>query len=41
MLVWRMRFTERTEAERVRALVEQANEQNLDRLAAHVGALER
>jgi uncharacterized protein YndB with AHSA1/START domain len=37
LLVWRMRFAERVEAERVRALVEQANEQNLDRLAAHLG----
>jgi uncharacterized protein YndB with AHSA1/START domain len=34
LLVWRMRFAERAEAERVRALVEQANEQSLDRLAA-------
>lgn len=37
-LVWHMRFAERPEAERVRELVEQANEQNLDRLAAHLGS---
>lgn len=34
LLIWRMRFAERAEAERVRALVEPANEQSLDRLAA-------
>jgi hypothetical protein len=36
LLVWRMRFAERAEADRVRDLVTAANEQNLDRLAAHV-----
>jgi uncharacterized protein YndB with AHSA1/START domain len=41
LLVWRMRFAERAEADRVRALVEQANEQNLDRLAAHLRAVGR
>jgi uncharacterized protein YndB with AHSA1/START domain len=40
LLVWRMRFDARAEAERVRALVEPANEQNLDRLAAHLAGAE-
>ena len=38
LLVWRMRFAERAEAERVRELVERANEENLDRLAQHLNA---
>lgn len=38
LLVWRMRFPERAEAERVRELVTGANEQNFDRLAAHLSA---
>jgi uncharacterized protein YndB with AHSA1/START domain len=37
-LTWRMRFDSDAEAERVRALVTPANEQNLDRLAAHLSA---
>jgi uncharacterized protein YndB with AHSA1/START domain len=41
LLVWRMRFAEQAEAERVRELVTAANEQNFDRLAAHVRALTR
>jgi uncharacterized protein YndB with AHSA1/START domain len=36
LLVWRMRFAEQAETERVRDLVTDANEQNFDRLAAHV-----
>jgi uncharacterized protein YndB with AHSA1/START domain len=36
LLIWRMRFAERAEAERVRELVTAANEQNFDRLAAHL-----
>jgi uncharacterized protein YndB with AHSA1/START domain len=36
LLIWRMRFAERAEADRVRELVTAANEQNLDRLAAHL-----
>ena len=36
LLVWRMRFAERAEAERIRELVERENEENLDRLAAHL-----
>jgi uncharacterized protein YndB with AHSA1/START domain len=35
-LTWRMRFESDAEADRVRALVTPANEQNLDRLAAHL-----
>ena len=37
-LTWRMRFDSDAEADRVRALVTTANEQNLDRLAAHLAA---
>lgn len=37
-LTWRMRFESVEEAERVRAFVVQANEQNLDRLEAHLRA---
>jgi hypothetical protein len=36
LLIWRMRFAERAEADRVRDLVTAANKQNFDRLAAHV-----
>src|SRR5688572_1109971 len=35
-LTWRMRFDSKDEAERVRRLVTEANEQNFDRLAAHL-----
>lgn len=35
-LVWRMRFDSADECARVRAFVVEANEQNLDRLAAHL-----
>jgi uncharacterized protein YndB with AHSA1/START domain len=37
-LTWRMRFESEEEADRVRALVAEANEQNFDRLAAHLAA---
>jgi uncharacterized protein YndB with AHSA1/START domain len=36
LVIWRMQFESRDEAERVRAVVDQANEQNFDRLAAHL-----
>jgi uncharacterized protein YndB with AHSA1/START domain len=36
LLVWRMRFAERAEADRVAEFVAGANEQNFDRLAAHL-----
>jgi uncharacterized protein YndB with AHSA1/START domain len=35
-IVWRMLFDDPAEAERVRAFVLSANEQNLDRLQAHL-----
>jgi uncharacterized protein YndB with AHSA1/START domain len=35
-LTWRMRFDDAAEAERVRAFVVAANEQNFDRLAQHL-----
>jgi hypothetical protein len=35
---WRMLFESLEEARRVRAIVADANEQNFDRLAAHLGA---
>ncbi len=38
-LTWRMRFESLEEAERVRKFVEAANEENLDRLAAHVASM--
>ena len=37
-LVWRMRFDSAQEAERVRAFIETANEENLDRLEAHLSS---
>ncbi len=37
-LTWEMRFADPAEAERVRAFVVPANEQNFDRLAAHLSA---
>jgi uncharacterized protein YndB with AHSA1/START domain/N-acetylglutamate synthase-like GNAT family acetyltransferase len=39
-LTWRMRFESADEAERVRALVLEANEQNFDRLAAQLASLD-
>lgn len=38
LLIWHMRFDDPDEAARVRAFVEPANEQNIDRLAAHLTA---
>lgn len=38
LLTWLMRFDDPAEAARVRAFVIPANEQNLDRLAAHLAA---
>jgi uncharacterized protein YndB with AHSA1/START domain len=38
-VTWRMRFDDPAEAARVRAFVEPANEQNLDRLAVHLAAV--
>ncbi|WP_163867789.1 SRPBCC domain-containing protein [Myxococcus eversor] len=37
-LTWRMRFESKDEVEKVRGFVEAANEQNFDRLAAHLGS---
>jgi uncharacterized protein YndB with AHSA1/START domain len=37
-VTWRLRFASSEEAERVRAAVEAGNEQNFDRLAAHLAA---
>ena len=37
-LIWRMRFADSAEGERVRAFVVPANEQNFDRLAADLSA---
>lgn len=37
-ITWHMRFDDPAEADRVRAFVVPANEQNLDRLAAHLAA---
>jgi uncharacterized protein YndB with AHSA1/START domain len=36
VLTWRMRFDDAAECERVRAFIIPANEQNFDRLAAHL-----
>ena len=41
LLIWRMRFDSKEEAERVRGPVTDANEQNFDRLAAHVATMVR
>ena len=38
-LTWRMRFDSKEEAERVRRPVTEANEQNFDRLAAHLATM--
>lgn len=38
-VTWRMRFESQEEADRVRALVAEANEQNFDRLAAHLATI--
>jgi uncharacterized protein YndB with AHSA1/START domain len=38
-LTWRMRFDSKEEAERVRSAVTEANEQNFDRLAAHLATM--
>jgi uncharacterized protein YndB with AHSA1/START domain len=35
-VVWRMHFFDAAEAEKIRAFILQANEQNFDRLAAHL-----
>lgn len=37
-VTWRMVFADPAEAERLRAFLQRANEENLDRLAAHLGA---
>jgi uncharacterized protein YndB with AHSA1/START domain len=36
LLIWRMRFEHEPDAERVRAIVTEKNEENFDRLAAHL-----
>ena len=36
LVIWRLRFDSAAECARVRAIVTEANEQNLDRLEAHV-----
>jgi len=41
LLIWSMRFDSKEEAERVRGPVTDANEQNFDRLAAHVASMAR
>jgi uncharacterized protein YndB with AHSA1/START domain len=38
LVSWRMRFDTDDEARKVRSIVEDANEQNLDRLAAHLAS---
>lgn len=38
-LTWKMFFDSATECARVRKFIEEANEQNFDRLAAHLAAL--
>ncbi|HSI06866.1 MAG: SRPBCC domain-containing protein [Myxococcota bacterium] len=37
LLIWRMRFDSVEEAKRVRSFIESANEENFDRLEAHLG----
>jgi uncharacterized protein YndB with AHSA1/START domain len=37
-LTWRMRFDTEDEARKVRSIIEHANEQNFDRLAAHLAS---
>lgn len=41
LLTWRMRFDHREEADRLRAFIPDANEQNFDRLAAHLATERR
>ena len=37
-VIWRLRFASEDEARRIRPFVEQGNEQNFDRLAAHLAS---